>query len=290
MGHFAGSVSNLGITPTTHGRLGNMEKTLMTRRCMRSNQSPPHMTSPPFPRTFFPGFRLEGAGSTDKMPGDRIDFMKHGAAGYRITVMVKSEQNTPSGGLVYELPSILEPLRLEVLFPSAQPLEVELGCGDGSFLMDYAEAHPDRNFLGVERLLGRIRKLDRKGRRRGLTNLRGVRIECSYFLKFLLPPNSADRIHVYFPDPWPKERHHRRRLVNSEFPALAQAALRPGGTVHLRTDDTDYFEQMQDVFGQAAEFEPTDTPVELVRVLTDFEKHFQTQGVNTLRAAFKLKG
>ena len=146
--------------------------------------------------------------------------------------------------LIYTLPSIIERIDLAKLFPTEQPLEVELGSGDGSFLAEYARRHPERNFIGVERLLGRIRKLDRKGRRAGLTNLRGVRIESSYFLEYLLPPRSAAALHIYFPDPWPKRKHRRHRLINERFPALARQALAPGGTVYLRTDDQDYFEQM----------------------------------------------
>ena len=134
-----------------------------------------------------------------------------------------------------------------IFFPS-QPLEVELGSGDGSFLVEYARRHPGHNFIGVERLLGRIRKLDRKGRRAGFTNLRGVRLECSYFLEYLLPPGSVVALHVYFPDPWPKRRHWVRRLINGRFPILARQALAPGGTVYLRTDDGDYFRQMVTVF------------------------------------------
>ena len=93
--------------------------------------------------------------------------------------------------LVVQLSSIVERLNLAELFPKAQPLEVELGCGDASFLVEYARRHPERNFIGVERLLGRISKLDRKGRRAGLANLRGVRIESAYFLQWLLPPRSG---------------------------------------------------------------------------------------------------
>src|SRR5208283_5964383 len=131
------------------------------------------------------------------------------------------------------LRSILEPLDLAELFPKPQPLEVELGCGDASFLVDYARRHPERNFIGVERLLGRIRKLDRKGQRAGLTNLRGVQIESAYFLQYLLPPRAASALHVYFPDPWPKKKHHKHRLINEGFPRLAQGALAPGGVVFL---------------------------------------------------------
>ena len=103
---------------------------------------------------------------------------------------LKSQDSTPED-LVVQLHSILEPLNPSELFPQPQPLEVELGCGDASFLVEYARRHTERNFIGVERLLGRLVKLDRKGRRAGLTNLRGVRIESSYFLEYLLPRHSV---------------------------------------------------------------------------------------------------
>jgi tRNA (guanine-N7-)-methyltransferase len=138
-------------------------------------------------------------------------------------------------------------------------------------------------------LLGRIRKLDRKGRRLGLANLRGIRIECTYFLRYLLPPGSADVLHVYFPDPWPKKKHRKYRLVNECFPALAQRALKPGGVVHLRTDDADYFEQMQSVFEAAPVFRPLDTPAELSGVLTDFERDFVAEGKATQRASYACR-
>ena len=190
-------------------------------------------------------------------------------------------------GLIYDLPSIVERLDLSKLFPKNQPLEVELGSGDATFLADYAKLHPERNFIGVERLLGRMRKLDRKGQRAGLTNLRGVRIESSYFLQYLLPPHAATTLHIYFPDPWPKKRHHKHRLINERFPALAHQALAPGGVVYLRTDDEEYFAQMTEVFGAATAFCLVETPPKLAVLLTDFEKDFQARGIKTLRAAYQ---
>ena len=190
--------------------------------------------------------------------------------------------------MIHDLPSILERLNLAKLFPKPQPLEVELGCGDASFLVEYARRHPERNFIGVERLLGRLRKLDRKGRRAGLANLRGVRIESSYFLEYLLPPHSAVALHIYFPDPWPKKKHRKHRLINERFPELARAALAPGGAVYLRTDDADYFQQMTEVFGANREFQQIETPAELAELLTDFEREFQARGIQTLRAAYRI--
>lgn len=193
-----------------------------------------------------------------------------------------------SPSLLVTLRSIVERINPAQLFPQAQPLEVELGSGDGSFLAAYATLHPERNFIGVERLLGRVRKTDRKGRRAGLANLRVVRIESTYFLEYLLPAGAAAALHVYFPDPWPKRKHRRHRLINERFPDLARRALAPGGVVYLRTDDADYFEQMTLVFAASAHFRAVEPPAELSAVTTDFERGFNAQGIATNRAAYRL--
>ena len=190
--------------------------------------------------------------------------------------------------MIVTLPSIVERLDVARLFLRPQPLEVELGCGDASFLVEYARRNPVINFIGVERLLGRLQKLDRKGRRLGLANTRGVRIESSYFLQYLLPPHGATALHIYFPDPWPKKKHRKHRLINETFPALARGALAPGGTVFLRTDDADYFQQMNEVFDAVDFFEKTDTPAALSEITTDFERDFNARGIPTLRAAYKV--
>lgn len=191
--------------------------------------------------------------------------------------------------LIQPLTSATERLRLENFFAKPQPLEVELGAGDGSFLARYAQMHPEQNFLAVERLLGRLRKLDRKGRRAGFTHLALLRIEAAYFIEYLLPPHCAQALHIYFPDPWPKMKHRKNRLINTRFPDLARQILTPHGIVYVRTDDADYFAQMQEVFAAAVHFEPVETPAELIAVVTDFEREFNAQGIPTRRAAYRLK-
>jgi len=199
-------------------------------------------------------------------------------------------QSPGNGGpsLVYALPSILDRLDLTGLFTSLQPIEIELGSGDGTFLANYAALHPARNFIGVERLLGRLRKLDRKGRRAGLTNLLGLRIESAYFLEYLLPAQSVTALHIYFPDPWPKRKHRHFRLINEGFPALAASVLAPAGRVYLRTDDADYFAQMLAVFAASPAFRQIETDPPLAEVLTDFERGFLDRGIATRRAAYQL--
>ena len=207
------------------------------------------------------------------------------------TATMGGNANAAAPTLIHRLTSITERLDIAALFARAQPLEIEIGSGDGSFLAAYAALHPERNFFGIERLLGRMRKLDRKGQRAGLANLRLLSIEAGYFLQYLAPAGGVAALHIYFPDPWPKRKHRRHRLINEEFPALARRLLAPGGVVYLRTDDADYFSQMQRVFVAAAkEFEPVETPEELRAVVTDFERTFTARGIETRRAAYRREG
>lgn len=184
---------------------------------------------------------------------------------------------------------ILRRLDFPALFGRRAPVELELGAGDGSFLLAHAAAHPERDFMGVERLLGRLRKIDRKGRRRGLANLRALRLEAGYVLEWMIRPGSLDALHVYFPDPWPKRRHWKRRLVNPRFVELASLALAPGGVAYLRTDDEPYFAQMTEVFDGGADFERIAETAGLLDRRTDFETDFNSRGIPTRHGAWRRR-
>jgi tRNA (guanine-N7-)-methyltransferase len=189
--------------------------------------------------------------------------------------------------LLYQPASIVDALPLASLYPAPQPLEVELGAGDGSFLAAYAAIRHDHNFLGVERLLGRLRKIERKAKRQALTNVRLMRIEAAYFTRYLLPPGSITAFHIYFPDPWPKRRHWKNRLINNDFTLLVHKALSPEGVIYLRTDHLPYFEQMLSSFSGNCGFKKVESPPELLAVQTDFERGFQQRGIATNHAAFQ---
>ncbi len=136
-----------------------------------------------------------------------------------------------------------------------RPLEVDLGCGDGSFLLAMAHHAPERDFLGVERLLGRVRKVCKKASRQQLDNARVLRLESRYVIEWLLPEASVTRLHLLCPDPWPKLRHHRRRLVQVEFLAALRRALVPGGEFLFMSDHEEYFHWAEDQVARFGQFE-----------------------------------
>jgi tRNA (guanine-N7-)-methyltransferase len=206
-----------------------------------------------------------------------------------MTVSKQQVKIMPGQNLIFQPASYVQRLATAGLFTTEGPLEVEIGAGDGSFLVQWARSHPKVNFLGVERLLGRLRKIGRKASRAGLTNVRLMRIEAAYFVEYLLPLTSVSAMHIYFPDPWPKRKQRKNRLIENRFVEAVAQALIPGGIVYLRTDDNDYFEQMKHRFGASRQFESIETPAELRAVLTDFERGFLARGVATLHAPYRRK-
>ena len=178
-------------------------------------------------------------------------------------------------------------VRLEEIFAEPErPLEVDLGCGDGSFLVEMAAAHPERNFLGVERLAGRVEKTGRRIGQRGLTNARVLRLESTYTLGWLLPPASVSRLHLLCPDPWPKKGHHRRRLFNDpEFLAGLARVLRQEGEFLLKTDDRLYYGNALEVMAAQPGFARLDwADGAFFHAQTDFERQWLALGKTMHRA------
>ena len=183
------------------------------------------------------------------------------------------------------------PLDLAAIFPERPdaPLEVDLGCGDGSFLVEIANRTPGRNFLGIERLLGRVRKTCRRLARTPARNARLIRVESHYLVKYLLPRASVSVLHLMFPDPWPKRHHHPKRLIQTGFLDDAREALVPGGELRLTTDDLPYFKHMRKVFEPHGGFvEEPWTPGDDYPQ-TDFERLFRGQGLPVYRALLRRK-
>jgi len=178
------------------------------------------------------------------------------------------------------------PLDFAEIYGRHAPVEIDLGCGDGSFLAALASENPDRDFLGIERLVGRVRSGCGKIVRSGLKNARVLRFEISYAVERLLPENSVVSFHLMFPDPWPKRRHAPRRLVTEQFLALLHRALAANGTVRIATDETDYFCQITRLVSQSSLFAVVeDAP--RATAMSKFEKQFTLDGVKIYRLALR---
>jgi tRNA (guanine-N7-)-methyltransferase len=179
-----------------------------------------------------------------------------------------------------------QPLDLESVFRRSAPLEVDLGCGDGSFLAALAKQNPTHDFLGLERLRGRIRSACHKIARQKLDNARVLRVESSYAVAYLIPPDSISAFYLLFPDPWPKRRHQSRRLVNTEFLEAIARALVHNGFFVVATDDHAYFSEIQRLVDGTKKF-VLETPNEFSLPPTTFERHFRERGLEIHRLVLR---
>ncbi len=155
-------------------------------------------------------------------------------------------------GLALDLPRLAlafapQPLDLAAVFGRLAPCVLEIGFGMGETTAAIAGAHPELDFLGVEVYPAGIGSLARRATELGLRNLRIIEHDAVEVVDRMLAPDSLAGVHVFFPDPWPKTRHHKRRLIAPPFVAGLATRIRPGGTLHCATDWRNYAEQMLSV-------------------------------------------
>jgi tRNA (guanine-N7-)-methyltransferase len=183
------------------------------------------------------------------------------------------------------------------VFGNDNPLHIEIGSGKGTFLVSQAKAFPDINFIGIEWASRYYRHAVDRIYRHGLTNVRMMRDEAADFIAEHLADESVDWYHIYFPDPWPKKRHNKRRLVCDENVAQMIRTLKSGGVINIATDHDDYFEQMQQVL-----LDPEKTQIEQIPYTkpvgaregemagTNFERKYLVEGRTTNVIAVRKKG
>lgn len=150
----------------------------------------------------------------------------------------------PIGLDVEKLP---RPVNWAEMFGNDHPVELEIGSGKGTFLKEQAQLRPEINFFGIEWARWYWRYASDRLRRNGCSNVRAIRAEAGYFLSEFVQSATLSVVHVYFPDPWPKARHHKRRLVQEPFLKQVERVLIPGGRLQVVTDHQEYFEQIETV-------------------------------------------
>jgi tRNA (guanine-N7-)-methyltransferase len=181
-----------------------------------------------------------------------------------------------------DVDSLPRPIDWTEMFGNDHPVEMEIGIGKGTFITEQARARPDVNFFGIEWARWFWRYASDRLRRHHCANARTVRAEALYFLTEFVRDESLSVIHVYFPDPWPKKRHHKRRLIQEPFLRQAERVLVPGGRLQIVTDHKDYFEQMEQVVGASrlkiVDYNRPGSAGEGEFVGTNFERKYAREG------------
>jgi len=175
------------------------------------------------------------------------------------------------------------------VFGRSSSVEADLGAGDGVYAEARAKRESDRNFVAVERLLGRATKIAKKAIRNQLTNLKVLRLESAYFIKNLCAESSLDAITVRYPDPWPKRRHHANRLLQKEFFEDAARAVISGGCMKLTTDDREYFEWAQKEAEKCSAWVPDLSWTGIDEPTSEFEELFAKEGREVYRKAWRKR-
>lgn len=178
------------------------------------------------------------------------------------------------------------------IFGNTNPVEVEIGPGKGAFLLAMARNYPERNFFGVEFSKRRAFRLARLIERDGPTNAIVIHADITCLVRTLIRPESVTVYHLYFPDPWWKTRHHRRRLFRADFARALARTLVPGGLLLLASDVAEYFAEIVRQLAAVPELTPFPWQRDHVTrkgkpILTDFERKYQEAGRPVLYAGFR---
>ena len=181
------------------------------------------------------------------------------------------------------------------LFSNANPVELDVGCGRGMFLFNASTTQPERNFLGVELDFTEGRRGAKRLVKRDQPNARVIGGDANYLLDRLVRPASVSAVHVYFPDPWWKRKHRRRRLFTDLFADRVARVLAPGGWLHVWTDVEDYFEIVQALLQHHPHFSSLPTPAERAAAhhldyQTSFERTRREAGLPIHRGLWQRNG
>jgi len=201
------------------------------------------------------------------------------------------DANIDLTGYYLEADNLPDPWDATELFGRAAPLVIEVGSGKGLFVCRLAIDHPERNVMGIEVSRKYARHAAARLARTGAAHARMVQGDAIPMIVDRLPADSVAGVHVYFPDPWWKKRHRRRRIISSTFVAHVQRVLLPGGQLHFWTDVKEYFESALEIIGDSTQlrgphFPAAVTPTHDLDYRTNFERRMRTHGIDVFRSEF----
>jgi tRNA (guanine-N7-)-methyltransferase len=188
------------------------------------------------------------------------------------------------------------PLDWDDVFANAEgPVEVEIGIGKGRFLLAAAALRPDVRHFGVEWANRYLKIAESRTGKRGLKNVRFIRCDANDLVRLAIPNASVRAYYVFYPDPWPKKRHHKRRFLKQENADQLARTLEPNGLLHVATDHDDYWEQIEPLFDAHPEFDRLpefggpEFPLPADGALTNFEAKYEVQGRNRHRGSWRRR-
>ncbi len=175
-----------------------------------------------------------------------------------------------------------------ILLPNEKIIELDLGCGKGSFSTELAKKYPSRLVLATDVMIGRLRKLYKRNKREKIENMRLLRGDAWFLFNQCIPDGKLSRVHILCLDPWPKEKHRPNRLISSEFASRLHLKLCSDGVFHFSTDDKEYFESATGVIEKSGFFTRNDNAIsDVTNIKTDFEKRWNQLGLDVFHAAWE---
>lgn len=181
------------------------------------------------------------------------------------------------------------------VFGNVSPVEIEIGVGKGRFIQAAAMACPDRNFLGVEWANQFLRIGEERVAKKGLKNIRFLRVDAKEFITKSIPDHSVRAFYIFYPDPWPKKRHHKRRFFDRSSANDLAKCIQPGGELHIATDFEGYWQIIEPLFDshplflRLEKFGGERFPVSLDEPLTNYEAKYLAQGRKTFRGSWAVR-
>lgn len=207
--------------------------------------------------------------------------------------MAKRELQIEAPELRLDPDRALESIDWLEVFGERGPVEVEIGIGKGRFLLAAAAARPAVLHLGVEWANKYLRIAESRARKRGLKNVRFVRLDARELVQRAIPSGSVSAYYVFYPDPWPKKRHRKRRFLQKDTAAHLARTLEAGGMLHVATDHEEYWESIEPLFDRHPEFERLaefggpSFPLEVDGLMTNYEEKYLKEGRRRFRASWR---
>jgi len=188
-----------------------------------------------------------------------------------------------SGNSLLDISDYYIPLDLAEVFKNKKELVLEIGFGDGDFLIEMASMHPEKNFLGIEIKTKRFKFAVKKAEEKNYENLKFLHMNASIAIEEIFPKDVFSQVYINFPDPWPKDRHRKHRIVNTEFLQKLSKILKKDGILEIASDHKDYITHSLDVFRDISFFKSEYPPPGFLhnvpnRPYTKYEKEFRKEG------------